>query len=632
MKHIPSIVFFCIILQSCSNSLRIDNGTLSVTFDSKTALVSVKDLRSGHIWEQKDGAVNCISAKKDGNGIEAEVGGDFPFSFTLTLDGASLHYRISADAGAPMSEDLEFPSAFRTTDRNSYILETDGEGIMLPVTDTSYPYGDGITYFCGGGLSMSWKGMVDSEIQGGYQAVLETPYDACLRTFVQQDSLVSFKTVWLPSMQKFSYDRELSFNFFDKGGYVAQCGKYREYIWKKNGIIELKTQKESYPVIDRMVGSARAIIWDDGRDFSMLKEMKDAGVERLTVLWDSNHMPYPVPGFDDKVRSLGYASGGYELFTDLHKRDTAVYYFDFNGPLRHKHAVYIGDFEKLAARKADGSTYSNQFGTYACPSVMIPYIDRKLDRKMKEYPHEFIMMDVYQANGLYECYAPDHSVDRKGYAENIVNNFRHVRERYNVAVGSEWGSDFALPYTVFNEGMMTLQRPWWNDEINDPESPYYYGDWHNNERPSIMVTNCPASPTYHRYCLNEALRVPLFQLVYHDAVISTWRWEDGNSRNPEIWWKKDLYNMLYGTQPYWSLDRALWEKHRDTYVASSATLLPWLRSIGYDRMTDHRFLTPDGKVQQSFFSSGKSIIVNFSDNDCKFEDRSIGARSFLIIE
>lgn len=635
-------LLFCltiILAVSCSpagrNTLLLKNKDLCVRFDTRTALVSVKDLRSGQVWVQSPFADSvavrvCAADIRDGQ-IVADLDAVFPFTATLSLEGSSLTFRLSGDPEMKM-DSFVYPAPFAVKDKGWYILETDGEGMLLPVDNQDYDYGDGITYFCGGGLSMAWKGLVDTDFKSGYQIVLETPFDACLRDFRQDNGLLSFCPVWLSSMQKFAYDRVVTYHFYNKGGYVAQCKTYRDYIWEKQGVKTLRQKAEEKPAVARILGATQVFTWDTGREVSLLEEMKEAGIDKLFIFWDSNHVPYPNPGYDNAIRSLGYAAGGYELFTDLHPRDSIARPFDYNGPARLRHGVYPGLFNALAARKPDGSTYFNQFGTYACPSTMQEHIVAKLDRVVKEYPHDGLFLDVYQANGLYECYSPVHPVTRQGYAESIICNYRMIEEKYGFFMGGEWGAEFAIPYSIFNQGMMTLQRPWWGSEIEDPGTIYYYGNWRNNPRPSIHLTTCTAGPTIYKYCLNETIRVPLYELVYHDAVISTWRWEDGNPRYPELWWKKDLFNMLYGTAPYWSLDRSLWEAYCKTFVQSYKQVNPWVSRVATEELTDHRFLSPDRKVQLSVFGCKKGIVVNFSDEPYSYEGLTVAPRSYAEVD
>jgi len=138
-----------------------------------------------------------------------------------------------------------------------------------------------------------------------------------------------------------------------------------------------------------------------------------------------------------------------------------------------------------------------------------------------------------------------------------------------------------------------------------------------------------ANDIYQKYSINEYTRVPLYELVYHDAVVTSWRWEDGNHHTTEICWKKDLFNMLYGSAPLWNLDRECWNEYKYTFIESYKNVCPWLQQIETDELISHRFVTANHKVQESVFSSGKKIIVNFGDSDFLYEGKSIVAKGFL---
>jgi hypothetical protein len=250
---------------------------------------------------------------------------------------------------------------------------------------------------------------------------------------------------------------------------------------------------------------------------------------------------------------------------------------------------------------------------------------------MKEYPHEAYFLDVYQANGLFECYAPGHRLTRQQFAEAVISNYKFIADTYGQYMGGEWGADYVGSNSVFVHGMMTLQRTWFGSDITKKGTIYWYGDWKSNPRPSQMLGTRVAPPTYLKYSINEYTRVPLFELVYHDAIVTSWRWEDGNHHNPEIWWKKDLFNILYGSSPLWNIDRDRWESFRNTFIRSYNDVMPWLQKIGYDELVLHRFITADHKVQESVFSSGKKAVVNFGDEQVVYEGKTIKPRGFLFL-
>lgn len=628
---IPLILVY-VSIAGYSKVWTLSDSNLAIQFDDQKISLTVKDNRCKKVWEQvpfRDNySVSDMSQKS--NTLDFILTGTIRIGITITLSAESdVIYTLTADAKAGFT-DMAFPSAFKTPDKSHYLLYTDGEGMLLPADDNEYPLGNGITYNCGGGLSMAWMGVVDNKLETGYMAILETPFDAALRT-KREAGLVTFSTVWLPSMGQFGYSRTVRFHFFDKGGYVAQCKLYRDYIWNKNKVITLREKQNRFPAIAKMIGSPHIYVWDNAREVGFAREMKASGIDKAFILWDANHYPYPEIDYDSRLKEIGYCSGVYDLYTDTHYRDTAFYRKDEEGPTRFARTGYPGMFYKITAINKEGKTYFNSFGHTTCPSVMRPIMTKRIERELKEYPHESYFLDVYQANGLFECYSPDHPLSRQQFAEEVIKNYKMVEDKYNQFMGGEWGAEFTGSSSVYCHGMMTLQRTWFGSDITKKGTIYYYGDWSNNPRPSQMLGTRVAPDKYLKYSINEYTRVPLYELVYHDAMVTSWRWEDANHHAPEIWWKKDLFNILYGSAPLWSIDRDRWEAYKNTFVQSYKNICPWLQQIGYDELVSHRFVTSDHEVQESIFSSGKRAVVNFGNSAYIFEGKTISPKGFILI-
>lgn len=631
----PIIVFLFLFLgftQNISPKIwTLSNQTLKIDFDDKTALLTVFDKRCNKVWEQlplkeKFAIENTV---QKGSKLNLKLSGKYNLDIEIVLnDESALEFNISGD-NSMATADFEFPAAFKTP-ADHFLVMTDGEGLLLQAEDNKYPMSNGATYYTGGGLAMAWMGVVDPKMESGYMAILETPYDAGLRTR-RENGLVTFSPLWLPSMQKFGYSRKVSYHFFDKGGYVAQAKTYRNYIWEKNKIVSLKEKQKRFPALGKMLGGVHIYVWDKARNIDFAQEMKSSGIEKALILWDANHTPYPEPGFDNQLKELGYATGGYELFTDLKTKDTAFYEYDFSGPMRFAHTVYPGKFNELAAIKSDGLTYFNQFGHTTCPEAVRPEIYRKVEAKLKEFPHETYFLDVYQANGVFECYSEKHPLTREQFCQAVIKNHQIMEEKYNQYIGGEWGAEYVNAHVAYVHGMMTLQRTWWGSGIEKKGTIYYTGDWRSNPRPTQMIGTRVANDKYLKYSINEYTRIPLYELVYHDAVVTSWRWEDGNHHTPEIWWKKDLFNILYGSAPLWNLDSERWEEYKYTFIDSYKNICPWLEQIATDELVSHRFVTNDHKIQESVFSSGKKVVVNFGDDDFKLEGKMLKAKSYLTI-
>ena len=83
-----------------------------------------------------------------------------------------------------------------------------------------------------------------------------------------------------------------------------------------------------------------------------------------------------------------------------------------------------------------------------------------------------------------------------------------------------------------------------------------------------MLGQAKATQSYIDKVINEAVRLPLFQLVHGDAAVTTYRWEDVNYKGPDTWKKKDLLCILWGEVPIWNLDLENYEKFRDRLIES----------------------------------------------------------------
>ena len=613
------------------NKRMLQNLNLEVVFDAKNNAICVKDKRCNKIWQQMpiDTEFKVNKVSQEGNVLKLDLQGAFLMSATVELtEESELIFSVYTDSEVSV-EKINFPSAFHTPDKDHFILQTDSQGLLLPVQDTFYPLEEKLLFNCNGGAAMAWIGVTDSKLESGYMAIFETPFDAAV-SMKRENGLITFSPVWLSSMGKFSYQRKIRYVFFDKGGYVVQCKRYREYIWPKNKVVSLKENQERFPAIEKMLGGVHIYVWDKAREVSFAKELKESGIDKAMILWDANHIPYPEKDYDNKLKELGYATGAYELFTDIHPDTHPANKEIEEIPLKRN--VYPSLFDKITSRKRDGSTYSNEFGTYVCPEAVKSEMIKRVEKELSIYPHETYFLDVYQANGLYECYNSEHPLTRQQYAEAIVRNYEILEDKYNMYLGGEFGADFAGSHGVFAHGMMTLQRTWFGSEITQEGTIYYYGDWRDNPRPSVMLGSRTASETYLKYSINEYTRVPLYELVYHDAVVTSWRWEDGNHHCPEIWWKKDLFNILYGTAPMWSIDQERWKSFKVTFVESYKKICSWLQQICYDELVSHRFVSEDHKIQETVFSSGKRVIVNFDERPYTFEGQIIEARGFITLE
>ena len=136
----------------------------------------------------------------------------------------------------------------------------------------------------------------------------------------------------------------------------------------------------------------------------------------------------------------------------------------------------------------------------------------------------------------------------------------------------------------------------------------------------IPATREEIGQRYLEWGLGERYRYPLWELVFHDCVVSTWYWGDSTGHliqaAPELGYKKDAFNILYGTIPLYWVNRPF--GYRWDQPETRARLLESYRNtcklherIAFEEMVSHAFVTSDRAVQSTRFGDGTQVWVNF---------------------
>lgn len=106
---------------------------------------------------------------------------------------------------------------------------------------------------------------------------------------------------------------------------------------------------------------------------------------------------------------------------------------------------------------------------------------------------------------------------------------------------------------------------------------------------------------------------PLFNLVYHDAIVNFGKIQDPNqlALNPSgDYYVKTLRAMLYGDGPMVFFSPYEYDGIKPYLRFAAEFLCPLHESIGFEEMTDHAYLSEDGLVQRSKFANGVEVRAN----------------------
>ncbi len=397
-------------------------------------------------------------------------------------------------------------------------------------------------------------------------------------------------------------------------GYVGIAKQYRSVAREKGLLVTLEEKAKKTPAVRKLFGAVDLWFWDDvlkwryeGKNSRSFAEI--LGKLGMTdILWSGGDSRQNVEYFN----SLGFLSGKGDIYQDVY--DPA-----WNLPPWENTKGWPEDLVLLPSqeRMKGWVTYYNGKdypGGVICSTRSIEWMKRLIPPDLASHPYAARFIDTTTANPLRECYNQNHPLSRSDDRRGKTAMLDYVSGGLGLVTGSETGMDWAVPSLHYFEGMMSL-------------GPYRF----NDSGYSLLGDDAP-SAEYLRYQVGTSYRIPLFELVYHDCVVSYWYWGDSSNRVPDVWRDKDLFNVLYGTPPLWVVDPGVWSTHKDRFIASykdgRATAV---RTAGKE-MTSHSFLTADKTVQRSSFADGTEAWVNFGTRPYTLDSgKTLPAKGYLVL-
>ncbi len=581
--------------QAAGEPLSVANGRLRVTCDAKAGTFSVTDKRTGRAWRQRalGGGLNVERAETSGNAIVLTVLHKplgLRFEARLELDGDKPEFTLQIAARGRLKWSLGFPHPF-VSESGTYLVVPMNEGISYPVGDQTIKPRRLVAYG-GHGICMAFWGVTDGT--QGHMAIIETPDDASI-AIKRSGKTLCVAPLWDAQKGDVGYPRRLRYVFFEKGGHTAICKRYRSYAREKGLLKTLDEKRRAIPHVDLLVGAVNVWCWERNA-LRIVKELTAAGIDR--ILWSNRQRPEVITAMNAMD---GILTSRYDIYQDL--MDPTI----VKEKLRRAHPDWTqagwptdlmldakGEWRKgWRVRGNDGTMYPCGV---LCDKQAPQYARERVTAELKTHPYRCRFIDTTTASPWRECYHADHPMTRGESRHWKMELLRLMSEELKLVTGSETGHDAAVPHVHYFEGMLSL-------------GPYRVPDAGRNM--GKLWDDVPERVA--RFQVGHRYRLPLWELVYHDCVIAQWYWGDYNNKLPALWDKRDLFNVLYGTPPMFMFTRQVWNTYQARFVASYRNTCPVARAVGYAEMLDHRFLTPNRDVQQTAFSNGVTVTVNFGD-------------------
>ena len=242
----------------------ISNELVQVTFDPAQSAFAVRDLRTGGTWRQQalDKSLPVTrAAAAQGATITADLfdaRNNLGLKMTATLGSHTAELSVELTAAGAMSQPVNFPPAFAPVSGTRLIVPVN-EGIAYPVDDPSLG-NMSLQFYSGHGVCMAFFGATDGT--AGVMTLVETEADAELQLKHNAEKLLAAQPVWISEKGQFGYTRKLRYIFFQQGGHVAMCKRYRAYAVELGRLKTFTQKRAENPNVDLLAGAVNVWFWE----------------------------------------------------------------------------------------------------------------------------------------------------------------------------------------------------------------------------------------------------------------------------------------------------------------------------------------------------------------------------------
>ena len=367
--------------------------------------------------------------------------------------------------------------------------------------------------------------------------------------------------------------------------------------------------------------------WGDGLSVKLLEQFAENGLDRLWLGVDSWQDGFRHPAAIAKAKELGYLVGPYDSYHSIHhpnEKDTwETAQFDLS--LYASGAIVNADGTKSRGFKKKGYHLS--------PLVAQPYVENRVNGIVNQMPSDFntwfIDCDAY--GELYDDYSTSHPATQLDDMNARLARIAWIRDTHNMVVGSEGGAAYSASTLHFAHGMTLPVIGWGDPDMKSKTSPYYVGGYWPPEGPAIHIKQVPLKPNYLYHYYDPRFRLPLYQIVFHDSVITTHHWGSGSLKFKNAIGTLALLELLYNVPPLYHLNIDEFSKHKAWIKRYYTFFSPLHKQIGGKVMTDFEWLSDDRLVQRTEFGDAVELFANFGTDPFRYKGVIIPGRSVVAI-
>jgi len=370
-------------------------------------------------------------------------------------------------------------------------------------------------------------------------------------------------------------------------------------------------------------------LWGVGVSIRMIDALKDAGIDRMILQATGRQIAFDRKEVAEYAFERGYLFGIYDSYKSIH--DPSTYGTDDSWETAQMPKAL---FDSVRMKQEDGSYYPGfkSIGGIANPKAIRSYYEKRINTNFEEVPYSYYFIDTDAFGEYYDDYSQNHPLTQQEDAAQLIGRLKWLRAQKMVPIGSEKGTCFFSNVLDINEGVATPIFGFRDKDMRkDKNSPYYRGRYWPPEMQEISFKEIPMKATYQHRKFDPRFKIPLWETVYHDCLIST-----AHSASPSLKYsnvKTDvaLTEMFYQYPPFYNLNFDFFRNNKDRIVHHYKFYSQAHPQTIKFPVTKFEFLTDDRLVQSIQFGTIQ-LVANYSSTYYQFKGQEIPSKSILFID
>lgn len=538
----------------------------------------------------------------------------------VRLDANDLHVRIRSDG-----EDTFTWPVVRLHKQAKALIWPRADGAYIPLDNARW-----IDYLIEHGewdtlesLSMPFWGIDCGDFALTYIATC--PYNNAIR-FVREESVLQAE--FTHEFTRFQDPKEYGFviSLSENRSPVESAQRFRHWLVERGQFVSMREKMKQIPKVERLLGAAHVYVWGDGVSPQMLERFQQAGFDRLRLCVAGWEEVEKRPDVAKRADEMGYLFGTYDSFHSIH--DPALQGTDDTWPTAQFDKELYGRGRIL---RKDGMPRGGfkGIGGKLSPLAARPYVEQRVRRNMANVPYSYYFVDCDATGELCDDYSPLHSAGQADDAAARIDRMRWIGETFEVPIGSEGGCYLFTGVIHVSEGVFGALFGWGDPDMRDKGSEYYLGAYYPPDGPKIFTQQVPVKERYEFLYYDPRYRLPLYETVFHDSVVTTHHWQNASLKFENIIESVALTQLLYLAPPLYHMNRDEFEKHKEAMKRQYECFSPLHRELGFAPMTDFAWLSADRLLQRTVFKDSVELVANFSADTRRYANVDIPGKSVL---